>query len=92
MGTDSALAMYEAFAAAYDDFNHLNDYEMWLGRTLLPALRMHGVKEGGRALDVGCGTGRAFPPLLEAGASTRRRLAIYLPTVFGITGYFGQTR
>ena len=59
--------MYESFAAAYDDFNHLNDYEMWLGRALLPALRRHGLKEGGRALDVGCGTGRAFPPLLERG-------------------------
>lgn len=59
--------MYEAFAAAYDDFNHLNDYEMWLGQTLLPALRRHGLKEAGSALDVGCGTGRAFPPLLERG-------------------------
>jgi SAM-dependent methyltransferase len=67
MGTDPALKMYEAFAAVYDDFNHLNDYEMWLGRTLLPALRRHGLKEGGKALDVGCGTGRAFPPLLERG-------------------------
>lgn len=67
MGADSALVMYEAFAAVYDDFNHLNDYEMWLGRTLLPVLRSHGLEEGGRALDVGCGTGRAFPPLLERG-------------------------
>lgn len=67
MGADSALAMYEAFAAVYDDFNHLNDYEMWVGQTLLPALREHGLKEGGSALDVGCGTGRAFPPLLERG-------------------------
>jgi SAM-dependent methyltransferase len=67
MGNDAALAMYEAFAAVYDDFTHLNDYEMWLGQTLLPALRSHGLKDGGRALDVGCGTGRAFPPLLERG-------------------------
>jgi SAM-dependent methyltransferase len=67
METDSALMMYEAFAAVYDDFNHSNDYEMWLGRALLPELRRHGLKEGGRALDVGCGTGRAFPPLLERG-------------------------
>lgn len=64
---DPALTLYEAFASVYDEFNHLNDYEMWLGRTLLPALRKHGLKEGGRALDVGCGTGRAFPPLLERG-------------------------
>lgn len=67
MGPDPALVMYEAFAAVYDDFNHLNDYELWVGQTLLPALREHGLKEGGRALDVGCGTGRAFPPLLERG-------------------------
>ena len=67
MESDSALAMYEVFAAVYDDFNYLNDYEMWLGRTLLPALGRHGLKESGRALDVGCGTGRAFPPLLERG-------------------------
>ena len=59
--------MYDTFAPVYDEFNHLNDYEMWLGRTLLPALRKHGLKEGGTALDVGCGTGRAFPPLLERG-------------------------
>jgi SAM-dependent methyltransferase len=67
MGNDPALAMYEAFATVYDDFTHLNDYEMWLGQTLLPVLRSHGLEEGGRALDVGCGTGRAFPPLLERG-------------------------
>lgn len=65
MGTDPALAAYEAFAAAYNDFNHSNDYEMWLGRSLLPELRKHGLKEGGIALDVGCGTGRAFRPLLR---------------------------
>jgi SAM-dependent methyltransferase len=67
MGTDPALAAYEAFAAVYNDFNHPNDYEMWLGRTLLPVLRKHGLREGGSALDVGCGTGRAFQPLLQRG-------------------------
>lgn len=67
MGADSALAVYEAFAPIYNEFNHANDYEMWLGRVLLPALRDHGLKEGGKALDVGCGTGRAFRPLLERG-------------------------
>jgi SAM-dependent methyltransferase len=67
MGTDPALVAYEAFAAVYNDFNHSNDYEMWLGRALLPKLREHGLREGGRALDVGCGTGRAFRPLLRRG-------------------------
>lgn len=67
MVTDPALAAYEAFAAAYNDFNHSNDYEMWLGRSLLPELHKHGLREGGTALDVGCGTGRAFRPLLRRG-------------------------
>ncbi len=40
---------------------------MWLGRALLPELGKHGLAEGGRALDVGCGTGRAFGPLLRRG-------------------------
>lgn len=66
-GDDSALAVYEAFAPIYNEFNHANDYEMWLGRVLLPALREHGLREGGKALDVGCGTGRAFRPLLKRG-------------------------
>ncbi len=67
MDADPALVAYEAFAAVYNDFNHSNDYEMWLGRALLPELRQHGLREGGSALDVGCGTGRAFQPLLRRG-------------------------
>jgi SAM-dependent methyltransferase len=66
MGEDQVLAAYEAFAPIYNEFNHLNDYEMWLGRTLLPELEKHGLKHG-RVLDVACGTGRAFPPLLRRG-------------------------
>jgi SAM-dependent methyltransferase len=64
---DPALVAYEAFAAVYNDFNHANDYETWLGHSLLPELRKHGLREGGRVLDVGCGTGRAFRPLLRRG-------------------------
>ena len=67
MGTDPALLVYEAFAPVYNEFNHANDYEMWLGRVLIPALRKHGLREAGKALDVGCGTGRAFQPLLRRG-------------------------
>jgi len=70
MGEDPALAAYEAFASFYNEFNHLNDYEMWLGRTLLPELEKHGLKHG-RALDVACGTGRAFAPLLKRGWEVR---------------------
>lgn len=67
MDIDPALPAYEAFAPIYNRFNASNDYEMWLGRALLPELRKHGLVEGGEALDVGCGTGRAFGPLLRRG-------------------------
>lgn len=67
MDLDPALTAYESFAAIYNDFNASNDYEMWLGRALLPELRKHGLPEAGRALDVGCGTGRAFEPLHRRG-------------------------
>jgi SAM-dependent methyltransferase len=67
MNADPAFLAYEAFAPIYNDFNSSNDYEMWLGRALLPELRKLGLREGGKALDVGCGTGRAFGPLLRRG-------------------------
>jgi SAM-dependent methyltransferase len=39
---------------------------MWLGDVLLPELGKHGLRTG-KALDIGCGTGRAFDPLLNRG-------------------------
>lgn len=65
MSRDHAHEAYEAIAPIYDEFNHLNDYEMWLG-LLLPELEKRGL-ERGRMLDVGCGTGRAFEPMLRRG-------------------------
>lgn len=65
MTEQNARDTYDAFAPIYDDFNHLNDYEMWLG-ALLPELEKRGLRKG-RLLDVGCGTGRAFEPMLRRG-------------------------
>ena len=58
---------YEAMAPVYDEFTHLNDYETWFG-TLVPALEKHGLRQG-RLLDVGCGSGKAFAPMLARGWS-----------------------
>ncbi|HSS03600.1 MAG TPA: methyltransferase domain-containing protein [Solirubrobacterales bacterium] len=64
-GGQWAEQAYEAIAPVYDDFTAHHDYELWLGN-LLPKARGHGLS-GRRLLDVGCGTGKSFLPMLERG-------------------------
>lgn len=60
-----AETAYEAIAPVYDDFTAHHDYELWLGN-LMPELKRHGL-QGNRLLDVACGTGKSFIPMLERG-------------------------
>jgi SAM-dependent methyltransferase len=56
---------YEPVAAVYDAFTAASDYEAWTAHALALA-RGYGWTEGS-ALDVACGTGKSFLPLVRHG-------------------------
>lgn len=65
MTATPALLAYERLAPVYDDFTDGYDHDAWID-ALEQIARNHGVN-GPRVLDVACGTGKSFAPLLERG-------------------------
>ena len=61
----AAATAYDALADTYDDLTKAYDYETWLSRLVAVAER-HGLR-GRRLLDVACGTGKSFAPMIERG-------------------------
>jgi SAM-dependent methyltransferase len=64
-GHDLALAAYESLAPFYDRFTEGYVYDEWLASIETWALA-HGLR-GKRLLDVACGTGKSFAPMLARG-------------------------
>ena len=62
---DSAKEAYDAWAPVYDEFNQGYMYERWTAR-LLEKAEEAGVG-GSRLLDIACGTGLSFIPMLDRG-------------------------
>ena len=65
LAPDPALDAYESLAPFYDEFTTSYDHERWLANieSLALGLGLTGV----RLLDVGCGTGKSFMPMLRRG-------------------------
>jgi SAM-dependent methyltransferase len=60
-----ARAAYDAFAEHYDLFTADHDYDAWT--STLEALAVNHGLRGRRLLDVACGTGKSFLPMLDHG-------------------------
>jgi SAM-dependent methyltransferase len=63
--TDLSPSDYDAFAPFYDAFTAASDYEHWAAQ-VLELVERHGLR-GRSVLDVACGTGKSFLPLLRRG-------------------------
>src|SRR5919198_2824024 len=61
----AARPAYDALASTYDAFTADYDYERWLA--VLHGLATEHGAHGRRLLDVACGTGRSFEPMLRRG-------------------------
>lgn len=62
---DAVRVAYDALAPAYDAFTAGYRHDLWLAKIERIAID-HGLR-GKRLLDVACGTGKSFVPLLERG-------------------------
>ena len=62
---DHALAAYEEIASVYDAFTRAHDYDRFLD-VIERIARSHGLT-GEDVLDIACGTGKSFMPLLKRG-------------------------
>src|SRR5215216_2493201 len=63
--SDHARRAYDVCAAFYDDFTATYDYESWVGK--VEALARELGTPGRELLDLACGTGNSFVPLLDRG-------------------------
>lgn len=65
LATDGARTAYDALAPFYDAYTEEHDHERWLAN--LEAIALEAGLRGRRLLDVACGTGKSFMPMLARG-------------------------